>query len=595
VEFTKITSRGVELRVWAPDRRTATVVVDGSDITLERDDRGWFSGLVANAKAGTRYRYRLDGERETYPDPASKYQPDGPHGDSVIFDASSYSWRDAEWRGPDKDDLVIYEMHVGTFTPAGTWRAAMQHFRSLRETGITMIEMMPVHEFPGRFGWGYDGVGLFAPSHLYGDPDDLRAFVDAAHAAGLAVILDVVYNHFGPDGCYLTKFAKDYFSDRNENDWGAAVNFDGDGCEGVRELVASNAEYWIREFHFDGLRLDATQSIFDSSREHIIKVIAGRVRAAGGDRATFVVAENEPQDSRLVTEYGLDAMWNDDWHHAARVAATGRREAYYCDYHGSAQEFVSMVKHGFLFQGQLYTWQKNPRGSPALGLRPQQLVCYIQNHDQVANSATSERLQKLTSPGRCRALTALLLLAPTIPMLFQGQEFGASTPFLYFADHHGDLAEAVAKGRREFMEQFASIRSSRMELARPDDPATFEASKLRDDEREGNRQAIDFHRGLLALRREEKRAILDGAVLSDHAFVLRFTNDQLLVVNLGPELRMDVMPEPLLAPPANARWTVKWTSEPVHFDPATLWVVPGEVALLLAAAPRLPAVARGRR
>ncbi len=585
----EIIDGGVDFRLWAPDRKNVSVVIDDRTIPLDREADGHFRGTVADARAGTRYRFRLDDDDKLYPDPASRFQPDGPHGDSEVVDPAAYRWSDGAWPDVDKHNLVIYEMHIGTFTTEGTWRAAIPHLGALRDIGINLLEVMPVHEFPGRFGWGYDGVDLWAPSHLYGRPDDFRAFVDAARAHGLGVILDVVYNHFGPDGCYLRQFAKDYFTNKYVNDWGESINFDGDGSPGVRELVSENAAMWIDEFHLDGLRLDATQSINDASDEHVLALIARRARAAAAGRSIFLVAENEPQDVALIDDYGLDALWNDDWHHAAMVAATGRREAYYTDYFGTPQEFVSMAQFGFLYQGQYYSWQKDARGTPSLHLSPKQLVCFTQNHDQIANSGRSERLQQLTSPGRFRALTALLLLGPNTPMLFQGQEFGASTPFLYFADHNPELAKAVGKGRREFLEQFPSLLRMKGDFAPPEAEETFRRCKLDDRERVGNAEMIALHRDLLRLRREMTGTVR-GALLAAEAFVLRFDN-RLLIVNLGREVHLDVVPEPLLAPPAKRNWELLWSSEspdyggtetpPVETDGR--WCLPAQAAIVMKA------------
>ena len=571
---------GVDFRVWAPDHRKLAVVIDDSDYPLEREPDGHFRGFVSGARAGTRYRFRIDDSRDTFPDPASRRQPEGPHGPSEVVDPNSYRWREGEWLKPDH--LVMYEMHIGAFTTEGTWRAAAERLSPIVELGINVIEVMPVAEFPGRFGWGYDGVDLWAPTRLYGSPDDFRSFIDSAHALGLGVILDVVYNHLGPDGNYLREFTRRYFSNRN-NEWGQAINFDGEGCEGVREFFAENAGYWVEEFHLDGLRLDATQSISDSSPEHIVSAVARRARAAAGDRRIYIVAENEPQDIALIEKYGLDAMWNDDWHHAAMIAATGKREAYYSDYKGKPQEFVSLARHGFLYQGQWYTWQNKRRGTPSLDTPPERLVCYLQNHDQVANSAAGARLQQITSPGIYRALTALLLLGPNTPLLFQGQEFGASTPFLYFADHKPELATLVAKGRSEFMTQFRSIDVSR--VAVPHDAQTFERCKLDHSERETHIEDVRLHRDLLRLRRQLAPANhVDGAVLGDSAFVLRFDDDRILIVNLGPALELDVAPEPLLAPPESSRWKLIWSSDDtnaVEFEKAPSWRIPREAAVLL--------------
>jgi maltooligosyltrehalose trehalohydrolase len=583
----EIIGEGTSFRVWAPAHREVSVVIDGIDHSLQAEDGGYFQGVVDGAEAGTRYRFRIDKDESTYPDPASRFQPDGPHSDSEVVDPSAYRWRDGDWRGIDKRNLVIYEMHIGTFTREGTWRAAIEQLSALRDIGINLLEIMPVHEFPGRFGWGYDGVDLWAPTRLYGRPDDFRAFVDAAHANGLGVILDVVYNHFGPDGCYLTKFSPDYFTKKYVNDWGESINFDGNNAAGVREFFAENAAYWIEEFHLDGLRLDATQSINDASDENVMTLIVRSAREAAGEKPIFIVGENEPQEVKLIDEYGLDALWNDDWHHTAMVAATGRREAYYTDYRGAPQEFVSMAQLGFLYQGQYYSWQKDRRGTPSAHLPPESLVCFLQNHDQVSNSARGERLQFLTDPGRFRALTALLLLGPNTPMLFQGQEFGASAPFLFFADHEPDLAAAVAKGRRESLEQFPSIKALHCDLAAPGDRATFDQCKLGHGEREAHPEVVALHRDLLRLRMEMNGRVR-CAVIGAEVLALRY-DERLLIVNLGAEIRMDIVPEPLLAPPLDRRWELRWSSDSPAYGGAGIipietkgtWIIPAHAAIVM--------------
>ncbi|HSU41034.1 MAG TPA: DUF3459 domain-containing protein, partial [Polyangiaceae bacterium] len=436
-------------------------------------------------------------------------------------------------------------------------------------------------DFPGRFGWGYDGVDLFAPTRLYGGPDDFRAFVDRAHALGMGVILDVVYNHIGPDGNYLKQFSPDYFSSRYQNEWGEALNFDGPGSAPVREFFCENAGYWIDEYRFDGLRLDATQTILDASPRHVLADVTERARAAGRAHARniYISAENEPQDSRVVATpetggYGCDALWNDDFHHSARVALTGRREAYYADYRGSPQELISAVKWGFLYQGQYYAWQKKRRGQPALGLTARHFVSYLQNHDQVANSLRGDRIGRLTSAAELRALTTFWLLAPPTPLLFQGQEFDASAPFLYFADHGGELREKVAQGRHEFLDQFQAVHASRVSLDHPGTVGTFERCKLDFSERERHAGTYALHRELLALRREdpafaaERADSLHGAVLGERAFVLRYfceAGDRLVLVNLGPDLELDPVPEPLLAPAAGCEWKVLLSSEDTRY------------------------------
>ncbi|HTK28139.1 MAG TPA: malto-oligosyltrehalose trehalohydrolase [Vicinamibacterales bacterium] len=609
------------VRVWAPAAARVDVVVRGGATTaLAAEPDGYFSGTVPMGP-GALYEFALDGGERLYPDPASRFQPDGPHGPSEVVDPSTFSWTDGGWRGAALRGQVVYEMHVGTFTREGTWPAAARELPELARLGITIVEMMPIADFDGRFGWGYDGVDLFAPTRLYGRPDDLRRFVDLAHRAGIGVILDVVYNHLGPSGNYLRQFSPGYFSAKHDNEWGEALNFDGDGSGPVREFFISNAAYWIDEFHLDGLRLDATQQMFDDSAEHIIAAIARRTREAAGARSVVLVAENERQEVRLARPpsaggYGLDALWNDDFHHSAMVALTGRREAYYTDTYGVAQEFVSAAKRGYLYQGQHYAWQRKARGTPSWGLDAPQFVAFLQNHDQVANSALGVRGHLQTSPGRWRAMTALLLLMPSTPMLFQGQEFAASAPFLYFADFDADLAAGVRLGRAEFLTQFPSI-SAFLATSSLDDPAsvdTFERCKLDFAERLTHATTCRLHEDLLRLRRDDATiarqgdAGIDGAVLGRHAFVLRFfspdhTDDRLLVVNFGGALHGPSFAEPLLAPAAEQAWSMLWASDDPRYGgpgmpnpwPLGEWHVPGECAFLLRPSARTDAAAPGIR
>lgn len=605
---------GVHFRVWAPARRRVAVHLpdrpqgEGGPFELAAGEDGYFSGLVPGIGDGTLYAFLLDEDPKPYPDPASRFQPDGPDGPSRVVDPGTFGWTDRDWHGPDERGRVVYEMHVGTFTPEGSWAAAETRLPALADLGVTILEVMPVAEFPGRFGWGYDGTLNFAPTRLYGEPDDFRRFVDRAHSLGLAVILDVVYNHLGPERNWLPAFSPYWFSDRYENEWGEALNFDGPHSGPVRDYFLANAAFWIEEYHLDGLRLDATQQIFDASPDHVVAEVASRARRAANGRRLFIVGENEPQQVRQITPReeggdGLDAMWNDDFHHSALVALTGRREAYYTAHAGEPQEFVSCAKHGFLYQGQHYSWQGKRRGSPTLGVPPRRFVTFLQNHDQVANSSRGLRLDRLTSPGRLRAMTALLLLGPGTPMLFQGQEFMASTPFLYFADHGPDLAAKVREGRAVFLSQFPSAAAPDMRdrLARPEDPDTFLASRLDHAEagREPHAGMLALHRDLLRLRREdpafdqEEPGRIDGAVLGASSFLLRFFHprgDRLLLVNLGADRRFDAMPEPLLAPAAGRDWRLLWSSEDPRYggtgtpEPAAdaPWTLPGQTALLLA-------------
>ncbi|MBV8116061.1 MAG: malto-oligosyltrehalose trehalohydrolase [Silvibacterium sp.] len=604
------TPHGTEFRVWAPVARQVDVVLtaNGSRHPLSAENYGYFVGLVRNARAGDRYRFSLDGG-DAFPDPASRYQPEGPHGPSEIIDPHAYRWSENEsrWSGVALPGQVFYELHIGTFTLKGTYAAAIAQFPRLRDLGITVLECMPICEFAGKVGWGYDGVDLFAPFHGYGSPDDLRGMIDAAHQHGLGIILDAVYNHIGPDGNYLTKYSDRYFSE-DGTEWGPSINFDGrDSCP-VREFFLANAAHWISEYHFDGLRLDATQSIQDSGSHgtHILAEIGKRARESAGSRRVVLVAENEPQDSRLIYPveeggFGLDAVWNDDFHHSAIVVLTGRREAYFSDHLGRPQEFISSAKYGYLYQGQYYSWQQKPRGRSSLHVDSSAFITFLENHDQVANFGQSLHVRLLSGAARYRAVTALWLLSPGTPMFFQGQEYGAETPFHYFANHAGDLANAVSRGRREFMLQFADQDTPEMRACYfdPEDRDTFLSSRLDPSEQQKFPAIVRLHADLLALRRNDPvlnqnvGSFVDGAVLSDNCFVLRYVTsvgqDRLLLVNFGVSLDLPHIPEPLVSPPAGCRWQVLWSSEwpeyggcgsyvPDRFGP---WHIMGECTQLL--------------
>jgi maltooligosyltrehalose trehalohydrolase len=601
---------GVSFRVWAVGHRRVEVVIEGdpgvgTTAELAAEEEGYFSGIVPQAAAGSLYRFRLDGD-QAFPDPASRFQPEGPHGPSQVIDPRGFPWTDHDWRGITLPGQVLYELHLGTFTPEGTWEAAARRLPELAQLGITAVEVMPVADFVGSFGWGYDGVDMYAPCRLYGSPDDMRRFVDAAHRLGLAVLLDVVYNHLGPDGNYTGAFSKHYVSEKHKTDWGDALNFDGTNSGPVRDFFTCNGAYWIDEFHIDGLRLDATQNIYDDSSDHVLALLTRRCRAAAGQRNVVIIAENDIQQMRLVRPpekggYGLDGTWNDDFHHCMHVALTGQREFYYLDFRGSPQEIISLFKYGQLYCGQYYAWEKHGRGTPSFDIPPHVFVNFIQNHDQIAHSAFGLRYHQRTSPGRGRALTALLLLSPGTPMLFQGQEFSCSRPFLFFADHPEPLVPLVRKGRREFLAHFNTLATPEMQerLDPPAERSTFERCKIDWSERERNQAALALHADLLKLRRADpvfsaqRPDAVDGAVLTAAAFVLRFFapdgDDRLIVVNLGHQTRLDVVPEPLLAPPLGKHWRTVWSSEdprygghgtpPVETDEG--WFLPGEVAVVL--------------
>ena len=595
-------------RIWAPKARAIDVVLESvvgampKFCELAPEPSGYFSATV-NAWDGARYRFRVNGGEHFLPDPASRFQPDGPHRSSCVVDPTKFRWSDAKWSGLKLKGQVIYEMHIGTFTKEGTWRAATEELAELARIGITTIEMMPIAEFPGKFGWGYDGVDLFAPSHLYGTPDDLRVFIDHAHSLGLGVILDVVYNHFGPDGNYLGIFSDDYLLPGKGHEWGDVINFDGPNSGPVREFFITNGRYWIEEFHFDGFRFDATHAIRDESDEYIIAAVGRAAREAAGTRSIILIAENDLQESKMVRQRGsesplqaaprdsappadrvnaelqtagdgLDGMWNDDFHHSAIVALTGNKVGYYTDYSGKPQEFISAAKHGFLYQGQALSWRKVLRGTPTFDIPAEAFVCFTENHDQIANTGRGDRPRFQSSPGRHRAMTALLLLGPWTPLLFQGQEFGASSPFLFFADvGDASVREGTRRGRAKLLAPFLSVSEeyTLKSLPAPDDLEAFSQCKLDFSEREKNRQLYDLHIDLLKLRREDSRfrqqglGGIDGAVLGPVSFVLRYfsecNDDRLLLVNLGERQVLHPASEPLLAPPSGSIWECLWTSD----------------------------------
>ncbi len=606
---------GTHFRLWAPNCQHVELVLLESDgvserqvMPLEAEGDGYYSGFSDQAHAGNLYGFSLDEHKQLYPDPASRFQPRGVHGPSQLIDPSQYQWKTSGWRGCALKGQVAYELHLGTFTPQGTWAAATEKLPHLKDVGVTLVEVMPIAAFHGEFGWGYDGVAWYAPFHIYGTPDDARRFIDEAHALGIGVILDVVYNHFGSCGNYTGAYSPFYFSTRHPTEWGDAINYDGEQAGPVREFVVSNAVYWIDEFRFDGLRLDATQAIYDDSPKHLLAELSQAARAAAGERSIILSAENESQQVCHVEPvdrggYGLDALWNDDFHHTCRVAATGHAEFYYADYLGSPQEILSAVRHGYLYQGQYAPRQKRRRGSPTRGKQAAQFLHYLQNHDQVANSGRALRLNLMTSPGCYRALTAVMLLGPETPMLFMGQEFGATAPFSYFADHDVDIAKLVREGRWGYIRRFPRTAKwgEHGELADPSSRETFEHSKLDWSECKRNEPTLRLHRDLLRLRREDPVISqqdwtkLDGAVVGAEAFVLRWMaddeNDRMLCVNLGRDMEWSPLTEPLAAAPRGREWQLLWSSEDYQyggsgtpaFDPKG-WVLPGQTAIVLEAA-----------
>jgi maltooligosyltrehalose trehalohydrolase len=548
-----ITADGqVRFRVWAPEVGRVEAVIGGDAsilrVPLARGDDGYHEAVVAGVEPGTHYRYLVDGAGP-FPDPCSRWQPEGPHGPSAVVDPAVFGWTDAHWPGLSPQGLVIYELHTGTFTQAGTFEAIISELPRLRRLGVTAIELMPVAEFPGMRNWGYDGVSLFAPCHVYGGPEGLRRLVDAAHAAGLGVLLDVVYNHLGPDGNYLGVYSPHYFTSRHKTPWGDALNYDGPNSRPVRDFVISNACQWLRDYHIDGLRLDAVHAIVDDSPVHLLQELAVRGREAAQPRSVVITAESDANDVRLIRSvagggYGLDAVWSDDFHHAVRVHLTGEREGYYAGFTGETHEIARAVAEGFIYQGQTLPQSRRPRGSRVTDEPAGAFVFCIQNHDQVGNRAEGERLARLVDRDRYAAASALLLLAPETPLLFMGQEYAATTPFLYFTDHHPELGRLVTEGRREEFAGFAAFRDPerRARIPDPQAEATFLRSKLDPEERERNGAMERLYRDLLALRSDDPVLRLQdrarthaGAPAEGVVAVHRWNGNshRLLLVNFG--------------------------------------------------------------
>jgi malto-oligosyltrehalose trehalohydrolase len=484
-------TNGICFQLWAPAAATVELQLECASewrlIPLAATGDGWFGLRTDEARPGSRYRYRIDGRVEV-PDPASRHQPDDVHGPSEVVDPLAYDWQDGAWHGRPWHEAVLYELHVGAFTPSGTFRDAAQRLPYLRDLGITAVELMPVADFAGARNWGYDGVLPFAPEQCYGRPDDLKHLVDAAHRLGLMVLLDVVYNHFGPEGNYLHVYAPDFFSQRHQTPWGAAINFDGPGSRIVRDFFIHNALYWLEEFHFDGLRLDAVHAILDDSHPHILTELAEAVRRGPGRmRHLHLVLENDDNAARYLareangTVRWYDAQWNDDVHHALHVLLTGERDGYYADYLDQPERCLGRaLTEGFSYQGERSAYRGRPRGERSRDLPATAFVAFLQNHDQVGNRAFGERLTVLAAPEALRAALALLLLAPSIPMLFMGEEFGCTCPFPFFCDFTGELAHAVTKGRRSEFASFArSWEAQRIEtIPDPNARSTFAMAVL---------------------------------------------------------------------------------------------------------------------
>lgn len=495
---------GVRFRVVSPTATEMVVVLeDGSRYPLEKADAVTFETLVPDAQSGTRYRIEKDGT--PMPDPASRFQPGGVHGPSEVIDPQAYSWSDEGWQGVPLSKLIFYELHVGTFTPEGTYRAAQEKLPYLKALGINAVELLPLAAFPGERNWGYDPAAQYAPAHPYGHPDELRAFVDAAHAEGLAVYLDVVYNHFGPDGAYLVGFNPQTFTEHHHTPWGAAINLDDTGSEATRQYLLENAAMWLREYHFDGFRLDAIFALIDDSPRHLLKELVGLTAdIAKGTFQRYLIAEDPRnfRDLALPQEaggYGLDSVWADDFHHQVRVNLAGDRHGYYGDFSGTPEDIARTLEAGWFYTGQDSANQGAPRGTPTDGLNPENFVICIQNHDQVGNRPRGNRLSDEIPLSAYRAASTLLLFAPQLPLLFQGQEWATKTPFIYFTDHNADLGALVSEGRKEEFKDFPDFAG---DVPDPQDEASFVASKLdwREKEEAEHAGILQLYKDLLELR-----------------------------------------------------------------------------------------------
>ncbi len=508
-------------RLWAPGAERVELWLEeaGRTLPMARDAGGWAEHVTREAPVGTRYRFRIDGQT-LVPDPAARFQPGDVHGASEVIDPLAYGWAATAWGGVPPERLVLYELHVGTFTPAGTYAGVAERLDHLASLGVTAVELMPLADFPGRWGWGYDGVLLFAPESRYGRPEDLKALVDAAHARGLAVFLDVVYNHFGPEGNYLHRYAPGFFSARHRTQWGDGINYDGPGSEVVRSFMIHNALYWLTEFHLDGLRLDAVNAIVDASAAHLL-VELGRAVAdgPGRDRPVHLILENGANEARYLKREGgrrplYQAQWNDDVHHALHVTLTREAGGYYADYQPPLPHLGRSLTEGFAFQGEPSLYRGRARGEPSTDLPPTAFVSFLQNHDQIGNRARGERITALTSPEAVRAATAVLLLSPALPLFFMGQEWGAPEPFLFFSDLGPDLGPRVAEGRRREFARFPEFASPAMRERIPDPQAatTRERSVLDWSRRDDGAHAewIEFHRALLRRRAEAIVPLLVG-------------------------------------------------------------------------------------
>jgi maltooligosyltrehalose trehalohydrolase len=569
--------------VWAPRAGAIEVKVGKERFALAKKERGWWSGEVATAGHGTDYGFVIDGLEPALPDPRTQWQPNGVHGESRVVDHALFAWSDSGWQAPPLSSALIYELHIGTFTPEGTLQAAESHLGYLKDLGVTHVELMPIANFPGKRGWGYDGVDLYAPFNVYGEPDDLKRFVNECHGKGLAVLLDVVYNHLGPVGNYLEKFGP-YFTGNHSTPWGGAVNFEEAGATEVRRFLIDNALMWLRDYHMDGLRLDAVHAFNDRSAIHFLEQLAGEVKRleATLGKHFVLIAESDLNDPRLVKAeeaggYGLDAQWSDDFHHALFSVISGERAGYYADF-GSLAALAKSLRHVFVYDGNYSEYRRRNHGRQVVGLSGHRFIGFVQNHDQVGNRAQGERISHEAGVGRARIAAALVLASPFVPMLFQGEEFGASAPFLYFTDYEDpQLGRLISEGRKK---EFVAFGWSPDQIPDPQDEQTFNQSKLNWAElgEPPHASLLQWHKDLISLRRSRSE-LSDGNL---NAVQVRFDEEaQWLVLERGKlRIACNLGNAPVDVELGNGAQLLLASDDSAHLNGARIELGPDSVAVV---------------
>jgi maltooligosyltrehalose trehalohydrolase len=569
--------------VWAPRAGTIEVKVGKERFALAKKERGWWSGEIATAGYGTDYGFVIDGLEPALPDPRTQWQPNGVHGESRVVEHALFAWSDSGWQAPPLSSALIYELHIGTFTPEGTLKAAESHLDYLKDLGVTHVELMPIANFPGKRGWGYDGVDLYAPFNAYGEPGDLKRFVNECHGKGLAVLLDVVYNHLGPVGNYLEKFGP-YFTGNHSTPWGGAVNFEEAGATEVRRFLIDNALMWLRDYHMDGLRLDAVQAFNDRSAIHFLEQLAGEVKRleATLGKHFVLIAESDLNDPRLVKAeeaggYGLDAQWSDDFHHALFSVISGERAGYYADF-GSLAALAKSLRSVFVYDGNYSEYRGRNHGRQVVGLSGHRFIGFVQNHDQVGNRAQGERVSHEAGVGRAKIAAALVLTSPFVPMLFQGEEFGASAPFLYFTDYEDpELGRLISEGRKK---EFVAFGWSPDQIPDPQDEQTFNQSKLNWAELGDPPHAslLQWHKDLISLRRSRSE-LSDGNL---NAVQVRFDEEARWLVLERGKLRIacNLGNAPVDVEMGNAAQLLLASDDSAHLNGARIELGPDSVAVV---------------